>query len=159
MTIEAPLKLIALDADDLMVISAHVQDAVLKVRDLLFEPRTRRFALTMRRFAWEAAPGGGRRFERRLSVLHFDRVLSVQSCRLNRDAPEGVLELLAVEFAPADPPTGHVILHFAGGPEVRLEVECMEARLADLGAAWQTTAMPAHDLQDRPSEAPDHPAK
>ncbi|MCW5695991.1 MAG: DUF2948 family protein [Bauldia sp.] len=140
------LKLIALDAEDLTVISAHVQDAVLKVGDLAFEPARHRFSLAMNRFAWEAASRRTRGFERRRAMLHFDRVLKVASSRIDRRAPDVVLELLAISFAPDDEPAGVIVLHFAGGPEIRLTVECIEAQLADLGAAWQTKARPAHDL-------------
>jgi hypothetical protein len=57
-----------------------------------------------------------------------------------------VLELLALGFEAGDPPAGAVHLLFAGGGTVKIEVECIEARLADLGAAWATAAKPKHDL-------------
>jgi len=140
------LKLIALDPEDLTVISAHVQDAVMKVANLAYEAGRQRFSLTMNRFAWEASSRRSRGFERRRAMLHFDRVQKVESTRLNRGAPDVVLELLAISFAAAESPAGAIVLHFAGGPEIRLSVECIEAQLADLGAAWQTKARPAHDL-------------
>jgi hypothetical protein len=152
-----PLKLVALDEEDLAILSAHAQDSVLKVADLAFRPKERRFAIAMNRFAWEAAPADGRRrrtFERRRSILHFDRVLSVKYARLKRDAPEAVLNLLAIRFEPVDPPAGMVTLTFAGGGAIRLGVECIEAYLTDLGAAWATRSRPAHDL----SGVPDEPA-
>ncbi len=146
-----PLKLVALDAEDLAVLSAHVQDAVLRIGDMAFLPRQRRFALAMNRFVWETAKEGRRRsFERRRAALHFDRVLSVKATRIRRDVPDAVLDMLAVVFEPgAEAPGGHVLITFAGGGAVRLEVECIEAQLADLGAAWQTRSKPTHDLSDR----------
>lgn len=155
MDVAAPLKLAALDAEDLAVVSAHLQDAVLKVRDLSWTPARHRFLMGMNRFAWEVAPDGrrNRSFERRRSAVHFDRVLAVKATGIRRDVPDAVLELLAIEFEPTDAPAGDVRLIFAGGGEVRLSVECVEAQLADLGAAWQTKVMPAHDVavQKRPS--------
>ncbi len=142
------LKLLALDEEDLAVISAHVQDAVLKVADLVNLPREGRFALGINRFIWEKADSRRENFERRRAALTFDRVLSVKTSRIRRDRPEAVLELLAVSFEPTDTPAGHVILVFAGGGAVRLEVECIEARLADLGAAWATRKKPSHDLAE-----------
>ncbi len=148
----ATARLAALDADDLAVVSAHVQDAVVRVGDLLWSPAERRFALAMNRYAWEAADAKGARGpgERRRAALQFDRVLSAKSCRIRRDVPDAVLSLLAVTFEPAaDPalaPSGAVVLTFAGGGGVRLEVECIEARLADLGAAWEARAKPAHEV-------------
>jgi hypothetical protein len=140
------LKLVALDQEDLAVVSAHVQDAVLKVGDMTFLPREKRFVLSMNRFVWESARGGlfKRTFERRRAALHFNRVLGVRSGGFRRNRKEDVLELLAIRFAVAREPAGTVELVFAGGGAVRLEVECIEAQLADLGAAWETRAKPVH---------------
>lgn len=140
------LKLLALDEEDLRVVSAHLQDAVLKVGDIAYRPVEKRFVVTMNRFVWEKAGGGLRRraFERRRSVLHFDRVLGVKAGGLDQRKKGEVLELLAIRFAPAREPTGTIELVFAGGAAIRLEVECIEAQLTDLGAAWETRAKPAH---------------
>ncbi|MCC6736753.1 MAG: DUF2948 family protein [Bauldia sp.] len=158
----APLKLAALDAEDLGIVSAHLQDAVMKVRDLHWLPSEKRFVVEMNRFAWETATDGkrSRSFERRRAVLTFDRVLGVKAQGVRREAPDAVLDLLAVDFAGAGTePAGSVRLIFAGGGEIKLDVECVEARLADLGAAWQTKAMPAHDLAGQPSTPSGAPRK
>lgn len=148
------LKLVALDAEDLEVVSAHVQDAVLKVGDLKYLKKEQRFVLALNRFVWEREAGSGRRssYERRRSVLHFERVRAARASRIRRDDPDAVLELLAAQFEERDPPSGVVTLTFAGGGALELEVECLEARLADLGPAWATTAKPSHPL-DEPDEA------
>jgi hypothetical protein len=140
------LKLLALDEEDLAVLSAHVQDAVLKVGDLVYLPKEQRFAVGMNRFIWEKADGRRRDYERRRTALTFDRVKAVQCSHLRRDRPDAVLELLAISFEPTDQPSGYITLYFAGGGAVRFEVECIEVRLADLGAAWATTAKPVHDI-------------
>ena len=141
------LKLVAFDEEDLAVISACVQDAVLKVGDLVYLPKERRFALGMNRFIWEKAADGSRKdYERRRAALTFDRVLSVKTSNIRRDRPDAVLDLLAVSFEPTDAPAGVITIVFAGGGAVRLEVEVIETRLADLGAAWATRARPSHDL-------------
>ena len=146
--IATPLKLCAVDEEDLAVLSAHVQDAVLKVGDMVHLPQEGRFAVAMNRFIWEKAADGKRKaFERRRSVLSFDRVRSVRSSRIDRKRLDAVLELLAVSFETADTPAGKVTLVFAGGGAVQLDVEVIEARLADLGAAWATSAKPEHDLE------------
>lgn len=145
------LKLIALDEEDLAVLSAHVQDAVLKVGDLVYLPKESRFVVAMNRFIWEKADGRRRTYERRRAALTFDRVRSVKTNRIRRENGEAVLDLLAIDFEASDPPAGLVQLIFAGGGALRLEVECIEARLADLGAAWATAAKPSHDVD--PGEA------
>lgn len=141
------LKLLALDEDDLKVMSAHVQDAVMKVGDLQFLPAAKRFVLPMNRFAWEVKTGFFRKHnERRQAVLHFDRVLGAKTSGIRRDKPDDVLSLLAVSFVPINAPAGLVELIFSGGGTVMLDVECIEARLADVGGAWQAAARPVHKV-------------
>lgn len=140
------LKLIALDEEDLAVLSAHVQDAILKVGDLIYLPKESRFVVVMNRFIWEKADGRRRNYERRRAALTFDRVRTVKTSCIRREDGDAVLELLAIDFEATDPPAGAVTLFFAGGGALRLEVECIEARLADLGVAWTTAARPSHNL-------------
>lgn len=140
-------KLVALDQEDLAIISAHVQDAVLKVADIQWTPRERRFVIVMNRFVWEKAVNGRRtEKERRRSILHFDRVEAVRASQVRQDQPDTVLSLLAVTFEEGVTPSGGIILTFSGGAAIRLEVECIEAQLADVGAAWSTHARPKHNL-------------
>lgn len=142
------LRLIALDSEDLDVLSAHMQDAVMKVADLGFDARAKQFALTANRFVRE---GGGkgwrRRYERRRAGLHFDRVLQVRSQGFRIGDAERVLALLAIRFLPDEvegPPGGTIELVFAEDATVLLTVECIEAQLADLGPAWETPYRPRH---------------
>ena len=137
------LKLLALDTEDLDVISATTQDAVVRVGDMGYARGDHRFALLMNRFAWEE---GGRTRQRRRAALHFDRVEDVKSSGFDTNAVDGVLELLAIRFTPTDDPAGTIDLEFAGGGTVRLAVECLEARLQDLGAAWAARATPEHTV-------------
>jgi hypothetical protein len=139
------LKLIALDDQDLSIVSAHVQDAVMKVSDLEYLPAAKRFVLTMNRFVWEAKSGLFRQHnERRQSVLHFDRVLCAKTSGVPRDKPAEVLSLLAISFVPISKPAGIVELVFSAGGTIMLDVECIEARLADIGGAWEATSRPVH---------------
>jgi hypothetical protein len=138
------LKLAALDAEDLAVISAHMQDAVLHIGDISHVPRTRQFALTANRFAWDAAGTP----ERRRTGLHFDRVNAVRARNLRRDDPQAIVSLLAITFTETDAPSGIIELAFSGGGTVRLDVECIEAGLADLGPAWSTAHRPSHGDAD-----------
>lgn len=140
------LKLVALDQEDLQVMSAALQDAVVRTADMTYVKARRRFALVVNRFVWEDAVNRDRAksFERRRTGVHFDRVLAVRAQGFDMTARDGVMELLALSFEETDAPAGHIDLVFAGGGTVRLEVECIEAALSDLGAAWETTARPAH---------------
>jgi hypothetical protein len=135
------LKLLALDTEDLDVISATTQDAVVRVGDMGYAKADRRFALLMNRFAWEA---DGKTKQRKRAALHFDRVDDVKVAGIDTNAIEGVLELLAIRFTQTEAPAGNVDLDFAGGGTIRLTVEVLEARLQDLGAAWAAKATPTH---------------
>jgi hypothetical protein len=147
MTDPDQLRVAAIDEEDLAVISAYLQDSVLKVGDMVYLPQERRFAAAMNRFTWEKADDGERRdYERRRAALTFDRVEKVRTTGIDRARPDAVLELLAVSFTVTDTPAGYVELIFSGGGAVRIDVEVIEARLADLGAAWATQAKPHHDL-------------
>ena len=141
------LKLVALDEEDLRIVSAHVQDAVMKVGDLEFLPSLKRFIVPMNRFVWEGKSRFFRpRSQRRNSVLHFDRVLNAKTSGIARDRPAEILSLLAISFVPMDAPAGIVELIFSGGGAIMLDVECVEARLADLGGAWQASSRPYHKV-------------
>jgi hypothetical protein len=138
------LKLLALDSEDLETISAMTQDAVVRVPDIGFAGGDRRFVLMMNRYAWEI---GGKRGpgQRRRTALAFDRVNRVQTAAINLGAGEGVLDLLDIHFAPTEAPAGTIELRFAGGGTIRLDVEYIEVRLEDLGAAWAAAAKPEHE--------------
>jgi hypothetical protein len=139
------LKLAALDEEDLKVLAAHLQDAVLTVGDVDWRPRERRLLVTLNRFVWETADGSKGPYERRRSVLHLARVGAVRSSRIRRDSREAVLSLLTLRFEAGDAPAGTLYLEFSGGGSIAAEVECIEASLTDLGAAWSTASRPVHE--------------
>lgn len=143
---DAPLKLLAFDTEDLAVLSAHMQDAVMKVGDTVYLPRERRFAFAANRFDWEQAAVAGENRRRRTAV-HFERVTAVRSRHIPRADPEVCLNLLAIAFEPGEEPGGTVLLHFSGDACIRLEVECLEGAMKDLGPAWQAAHCPEHHVE------------
>jgi hypothetical protein len=139
------LKFIALDGEDLEVVSTHLQDAVVRSSEVLWRPEEHRLVVALNRFDWEAATNRSPEYRRRRAALRFERVQSCKCKGLKPPAGEdAVLNLLSVEFTQTDEPAGVVTLHFSGGGALRLEVECLEAELADLGPTWTTAACPAH---------------
>jgi hypothetical protein len=138
------LKLLALDAEDLEVVSAHLQDAVIRTADMGYAKGDRRFALLMNRFDWTADDKRAKGLRKR-SALHFEAVTHAAFAGFNPAAPEGVVSLLNIHFEPTDAPSGVVELRLAGGGTIRLTVDYLEARFADLGAAWAAAAKPKHD--------------
>ncbi len=141
------LKLIAFDAEDLAVVSTHVQDAVLSIGDMAYVPRGKRFAALLRRFDWTSAvQSNSEAFERRQSALRFERVMAARVTGLDLAQPTATVSLLAIKFEAraADDPSGVVTLYFAGGGAIQLDVECIEAELSDQGPTWTTGKKPAH---------------
>lgn len=149
----ADLRLHALDDEDLALVSAILQDALIRVGDLAYLPGQRRFALLGARFDWAAEAEG--RLERCRAGLHFEGVQRARYLRVAHDQPETVLELLAVTFEPGpDAPAGVVKLVFAGGAAIQLDVECVEAQMRDIGPRWAVKARPSHDLGPDASAEP-----
>jgi hypothetical protein len=142
------LKLIALDEEDLQILSAHLQDSVLKVDDVEYLAAEKKLVLGVNRFVWEQAVDGKRRrtFERRRTALLFDRVRNVKATGIDRRHGDDILSLLAIHFIVADAPSGIVELTFAANKALRLEVEAIEAQLTDLGPAWETAFKPEHEI-------------
>jgi len=141
------LKLVALDRDDIAVVSAHVQDATVKVGDIFWQPRHHRFMMALNRFDWiSAADAGGvdADYRRCRTVLRFERVNACKCRNLDQMNKNTLLNLLAVEFAEGNAPAGVVSLIFSGGGVIRLDVECLEAELADLGEVSAATIRPDH---------------
>jgi hypothetical protein len=145
------LKLVALDRDDIEVVSAHVQDALVRVADIFWQPREHRFVMALNRFDWMTvadAKGDSARARadcrRCRTALRFERVLSCKCRNLDQTNKDAQLNLLAVEFVERDQPAGVVTMTFSGGGVIRLEVECLEAELADLGEIFTADACPNH---------------
>ena len=138
------LKLVALDTDDIEVVSAHIQDSVVKVGDIMWRPAEKRAIVVINRFDWESAQSPEPPYRRRRAALRFERVNAFKSRNIACADKDAVLNLLAVEFLPTDAPGGTVILTFSGGAALRLDVECLECELADLGLVWATACCPAH---------------
>ena len=143
------LRLVALDQEDLAIVSAHLQDAIVRVGDLAYLQNERRFALIGRRFDWEANPGEPPR--RRLTGLHFERVQAVRVKGIDRSRPDAVLDLLAITFEERDPPSGTMTLIFAEGAAIQIDVECIELQMKDLGPVWEAGGRPSHDLDAAPA--------
>jgi Protein of unknown function (DUF2948) len=127
------LKLIALDADDLAVISTHVQDARVQAADIIWRQAEKRLVIGMNRLDWAQTLHGGAEPRRLVSALRFDRVLACKSRKIEPDVPDAVLELIGIEFHPVEPPGGCALLLFSHGGALRLDVECLECELTDLG--------------------------
>lgn len=158
------LKLQALDADDLKVLSAHCQDAVVRIDEMLYLASEKRFVSVLNRFDWGSAirPKSwfqAKTYRRKRAGLRFESVngVKVQGFDPKPAARDGAaaLTLLAITYTRASPdsPEGHIVLNFGGGAAVRLDVGMIEAELRDLGAVWSTGLKPDHDAPVTPPPA------
>ena len=140
------LRLLARDEEDLSIFSAYLQDAVFRLGDVAYLPKSRRFALMVNRYCWEGELRDGACMRVRTGVL-FNGVLKAQVQNLQQDDRAAVHELLAVHFVPEAEGAGQIDLHLAGGGCIRLQVECIDAVLSDLAEPWPAKARPRHDLE------------
>lgn len=134
------LKLYARDSEDMRILSAHLQDAVGQIGDMAHLRDARRFVILFNRYCWEDTKTP----LRVRSALQIGGVTSIQQRKLNQQKPDAVISLLSVQFEPKQAPAGEIGLIFAGGGEIRLEVEACEAILEDISSPWSARARPAH---------------
>lgn len=146
-----PLRLLAHSKADIDVMSAVLQDAALTVGDMTYLPNRRRFAIVANRFMWEDHHKSGsanrkkRNGRRKRTGLHFDDVHKAEIRHIPRERKDHVLSLLAVTVTDREDGTAHITLDFAGGGTVRLQVECINASLMDMGESWPALRTPHHD--------------
>ena len=140
-------RLIAFDADDLAVIAANLQDALIRVRDMAYLPRSKQFAMVAARFDWVGAAAnkpGASCCERCRTGLHFGRVLKVSCLGFDHQDETLILNLLDIRFMETEPPAGTVEFIFSAGRALRLHVECLEAEIRELGLRWKAKSVPNH---------------
>jgi Protein of unknown function (DUF2948) len=143
--------MIAFDADDLAVIAANLQDALVRVGDMAYVPQSKQFAMVASRFDWIKAiadKSGCPSCERTQTGLHFRRVLKVSCLGFCHHDRGLVLNLLDIGFRQTEPPAGIVEFIFSAGPALRLEVECLEAEIRDLGIRWKARSAPRHPVAE-----------
>lgn len=152
-----PLKLMAEDADDLKVIAAVLQDALINLSEVQFDPEERRFLLVANRFRWEVlkaaspdspppSPTASVPYERVHSGLCFEDVTAVRLLGVDRGNRSGFLELLTITAEPE-----RIEFVFAGGGRIRLEVEEIQCQISDLDEPWPTTLRPVHAIDGEES--------
>jgi Protein of unknown function (DUF2948) len=138
------LKLLAIDAQDLEIISAACQDALFLPKNAKFLPKAQRFSISINRFVWENAnEAKGKRNE---AILSFDGVQNVKAKGINPNS-NVPLCLLNIDFIQDnEPPSGNIILKFAQDYELALLVECIDVTLVDIGQARDALAKPDHGI-------------
>ena len=141
------LKLIARTVEDLRVVSAHLQDAIVNINDIANLEKNKILLLQLNRFMWEDIEKGVfRKNKRIISVLKFENVVSVNSKNLNQKNTERFLDFLAIETKLLSDKNYEVKLNFAGDILIKLNLEIIECFLEDISDPWETKNKPKHDL-------------
>ena len=146
---DRPLRVRAQDLEDLTVVAAYLQDAIVPVSEMSFQAQENRFVMVAGRFRWEVAPDGtvaegqDTPFERVHTGIRFEGVRKVRTRGIDRRAPGTMLNLLSLAYE-----DGVVDLVFAGEATIRLDVEGLSCHVEDLGTPWPTVFRPSHDDGD-----------
>ena len=146
---EKNLKLIANSDEDLRIISAHLQDSITQVKNIVHLKKNRIFLIQFNRFMWEDVEKGVFRKSRRVqSVLKLDNILGVYSKNLNQKKKDRFLDFLAIESKFLSDKSYEIKLNFAGDILIKINAEVIECFLEDLGEPWETKSKPKHDIFD-----------
>ncbi|HHI82717.1 MAG TPA: DUF2948 family protein [Rhizobiales bacterium] len=145
---DKPLKIAALDSEDLDVVSSHLQDAIIRLDDIRFLRRQKKFVIVANRFDWLSARGRNTGQRCRCGVT-INTVTAARSQKIRQGAGDAVISFLAMRFdAKGEGPEGVITLEFSGGGRVQLDVECIEVQMEDLGPVWKTPNIPSHNLDE-----------
>ena len=143
------LKLNATSDEDLRVISAHLQDSIVQVKNIVHLKKNKILLIQFNRFMWEDVERGVfRKNKRILSILKLDNVAGVYSKNLNQKNQERFLDFLAIETKLLSDKSYEIKLNFAGGILIRINVDVVECFLEDLGESWETKNKPKHNFFD-----------
>lgn len=136
------LKLLALDAEDLQIISASVQDAIIKANEIIVDTKAKQVILPMRRYTWEDRQEAR---SRKNAVIRITRIESLQTRGIDRSNSAQVLSLLSIGIATLEEKE-IISLVFANDITMMIGVEALELELKDLGGSWSAVREPNHRL-------------
>jgi hypothetical protein len=139
------LKLRASDAEDLAILAACLQDAILPIQDMLYEPDARRFVAVANRFRWEGPEPDAEAFERIHAGLVVEQVDAVKLRNIDRADRSLMLNLLTIDLVTGEGGSSLRLL-CAGERDIRIDVSGIEVQLEDFGDPWPTTRRPRHAL-------------
>ena len=139
------LKLIARTVEDLRVVSAHLQDAIVNINDIANLKKNKILLLQLNRFMWEDVEKGlFRRNKRIRTILKFENVINVRSRNINLAGKDKFLDFLTIETNQMIDNNYEMKILFAGNSIVKVNAEVIEVTLDDQGEAWDTKNKPKH---------------
>jgi hypothetical protein len=141
------LKLIARTNDDLRVISAHLQDSIVNIKDIANLKKNKIFLIQLNRFMWEDVEKGVFRKSKRIrTILKFDNVIGVNSSKISQESKDKFLDFLAIESHQMPDKNYEMKLIFSGDSIIKVIAEVIEVTLDDQGVPWETKNKPKHKV-------------
>ena len=139
------LKLIARTEDDLRVVSAHLQDAIVNTAEIASLEKNKIFLMQLNRFMWEDVEKGVFRKNKRIrTILKFENVIKAVSKNINQSKKDNFLDFLTIETNQMPDNNYEMIIVFSGDSIIKVISEVIEVTLDDQGEAWDTKNMPKH---------------
>ena len=141
------LKLLATSDEDLKIVAAHLQDAIVSMQDIANLKKNRIFLIQLNRFMWEDVEKGVFRKNKRIrTVLKFDNVISVLSKNVNTKKDKNFLDFLTIESNLLPDKSYEIKLIFSGDAVIKIQTEVIDATLDDQGSSWESKTQPKHDF-------------
>ena len=141
------LKLLGKNKEDLKIISAHLQDSIVTVKDIVFLQQNRTFIMIVNRFMWEDVERGVFRANKRIRcAVKFEEVVKVESKNINQKNKNRILECLAIECKSNLKNNFEIKVFFSGDSAITIVSETIEVIMHDLGKPWKVKHMPIHKI-------------
>jgi hypothetical protein len=141
------LKLLATSDEDLRVVAAHLQDAIVSIQDIASLKKSRIFLIQLNRFMWEDVEKGVFRKNKRIrTILKVENVISVLSKRINKKKEKNFLDFLTIESNLLADKSYEIQLIFSGDAVIKIKTEVIDVTLDDQGYPWESKTQPKHDF-------------
>ena len=141
------LKLLATSDEDLRIVAAHLQDAIVSIQDIANLKKNRIFLIQLNRFMWEDVEKGVFRKTKRIrTILKFDNVISVFSKNIDSKKNKNFLDFLTIESNLLPDKSYEIKLIFSGNSVIKINAEVIDVTLDDQGAPWESKTQPKHDF-------------
>jgi hypothetical protein len=141
------LKLLATSDEDLRIVAAHLQDAIVSTQDIASLKKNRIFLIQLNRFMWEDVEKGVFRKNKRIrTVIKFDNVISVLSKNINTKKGKDFLDFLTIESNLLPDKSYEIKLIFSGDAVIKIKTEIIDVTLDDQGFPWESKTQPKHDF-------------
>ena len=143
------LSLIAQNEEDLVVISTLCQDSIIKIANIKWAKKSKRFYLLINRFCWELNDLSKKKSSNMLrinSLMSFNSVFSVKSAGIQQNNNSDITSLLTINYNFFNFEKQAIDLIFSGNSQISLNIECIDVFLKDISEPFEgtTSKQPKH---------------